>query len=62
MNRLWNFLGTAMAFRIVSVLMCTYFAVAALGRTGSYLDAFHSSMLFFAIWILGRGSVARGQQ
>ena len=57
----WNFLGTPLSFKIVSVLLCIYFAISELGRTGSYWSALNSGALFYCIWYLGFGSAKRGQ-
>lgn len=57
----WDFLDTPLSYRIVSMLACIYFAIAEVGRTGSYWSALSASVLFYAVWNLGRGSARRGQ-
>jgi len=53
MGEVWRFMGTPLAFRMVSGFFCGYVAISTLGRTGSYLDAFNAITLFMAIWALG---------
>lgn len=54
-KRLWQWLGGPVAFHIVSVLACIYFAIAAI-PSGGYWGALNSALMFFAIWMLGFNS------
>lgn len=56
MRRIWSAMGSVYAFRILSVVAACCFAVAALGKTGSYFDALNSAAMFLAIWLLGLNS------
>lgn len=57
----WNFLGTRMSYRIVSVLLCIYLATAEFGKTGSYWSLFNAFLMFYCIWFLGFGSARRAE-
>lgn len=46
--------------RITSAALCAYFAAEAFSRTGSYLQAFNSAVLFSAILMLGKASYIGG--
>lgn len=56
MKRIIHWLCSVRAFRIVSLALCLYMAITALGVSGSYKDAFDVAVLFYIVWILGHES------
>jgi hypothetical protein len=59
MKRIWEWLGTTFAAKIVSLVFCVFFVVATLGKTGSYWDAFNALLAFYSVWGLGRMTAKR---
>jgi hypothetical protein len=58
MKALWQWIGTRASYRVASALALIYLSIAELGRSGSWVQATGQAMLFYAIWSLGKGSVA----
>lgn len=56
MKSIINWLCSVRAFRIISLVLCSYYAIAAFGVSGSYKDAFDSVVLFYGVWLLGHES------
>jgi hypothetical protein len=56
MKQINQWLFSVQAFRILSLVLCAYLAITALGVSGSYKDAFDSIVLFYVIWLLGHES------
>jgi hypothetical protein len=56
MKALWQWIGTRASYRLASALALIYFSIAELGRSGSWVQAINSAIVFYCIWLLGKGS------
>jgi hypothetical protein len=61
LKRIWTWVGSHQSYRIVSVVMVVYGAIADLGRTNNYVTALLYAIQFGAVWYLGFGSAQRGE-
>lgn len=56
MKQITQLIFSVRAFQILSLVLCAYLSITALGISGSYKDAFDSIVLFYIIWLLGHES------
>lgn len=56
MKQITQWLFSVQAFRILSLVLCAYLSITALGISGSYKDAFDSIVIFYVVWLLGHES------
>lgn len=56
MKQITQWLFSVWAFRILSLILFAYLAITALGKSGSYKDAFDAIVIFYAVWLLGHES------
>ena len=61
LKKIWAWVGSHQSYRIVSVVMVVYGAIADLGRTNNYVTALLYAIQFGAVWYLGYGSAQRGE-
>jgi hypothetical protein len=61
LKKTWAWVGSHQSYRIASVVMVVYGAIADLGRTDNYVTALLYAIQFGAVWYLGYGSATRGE-